>query len=120
MRDKRPARRGDIWWCDWNPGQGVEQAGRRPAVVVQADFITEEGFGSVIILALFPGSQGDDALHVGVEPSKLNGLTKGGAVKCEQIMTVSLNRLETYSGILEPRYMAKIDQALKMILGLRS
>ena len=119
MRDSRPVRRGDIWWADWNPSRGVEQAGRRPGLVVQADFITEENLGSVIVVAMSTGSHGDDALHVAVEPSKLNGLTQAGVVKCEQIMTVSIDRLETYSGILEPRYLDKVAQALKMILAIR-
>jgi hypothetical protein len=29
--------RGDIWVVDWSPGRGSEQAGMRPAVVVQTD-----------------------------------------------------------------------------------
>lgn len=103
---------------NWEPG-GVEQHGRRPALVLQTDFITEEGIGSVIVVALSTGSHGDDALHVGVEPSRLNGLTQAGAIKCEQVLTVSLARLESYIGILEPRYLDKVGDALKMILGLR-
>ncbi len=73
----------------------------------------------MVVLALSTGSQGDDALHVQVEPSKLNGLTSAGVIKCEQIMTVSTSRLETYSGVLEPRYVSKVELALKIILGLR-
>ncbi|HHY95809.1 MAG TPA: type II toxin-antitoxin system PemK/MazF family toxin [Firmicutes bacterium] len=30
-------RRGEIWLVDWNPGQGSEQAGMRPALVIQND-----------------------------------------------------------------------------------
>ncbi|HWD42005.1 MAG TPA: type II toxin-antitoxin system PemK/MazF family toxin [Fimbriimonas sp.] len=119
MRDKRPLRRGDIWWVDWNPSRGVDQSGRRPALILQANYISDEGIGSVIVAAISTGTHGDEALHVGVEPSPLNGLTKAGVVKCEQIMTVSVDRLETYSGILEGRYQQQVDHALRMILALR-
>jgi mRNA interferase MazF len=119
MRSNRPIKRGDIWWIDWNPGRGVEQVGRRPSLVVQDDIINEENTGSVIVLALSTGSHGDDALHVAIEPSRLNGLSRGGVIKCEQLMTVSTDRFETYSGILEPRQMSLVEHALKMILRLR-
>jgi len=87
--------------------------------VIQADFITQTGLGSAIVLAMTTGSHGDDALHVSIEPSKLNGLNQAGVVKCEQIMTVAVDRLEAYSGILEQRYLEKVEHALKMILVLR-
>lgn len=119
MRNRRPIRRGDIWWVDFNPARGSEQAGRRPALVVQADLITQENFGTVVVLAMSTGSHGDDALHVEVEPSPLNGLTQAGVVKCEQVLTVAADRLESYSGIVEPRYLEKVERALRVVLGLR-
>ncbi len=97
----------------------MEQEGRRPCVVVQADFADAANLGSVTIVAMSTDSHGDDALHVHVDPSPLNGLCQPGVVKCEQILTASVERLETYSGILEPRYVARVDHALKMILALR-
>lgn len=104
---------------DFNPARGSEQAGRRPALVLQADFITEEKIGTVIVLAMSTGSHGDDALHITVEPSRLNGLTHTGVVKCEQILTVAEDRLATYIGIAEPRVMERVTESVKMILGLR-
>ncbi len=120
MGDRRRIRRGDVWWLDWNPSRGAEQAGRRLALIVQADFMNEEQIGSIVVLAMSTGSHGDDALHVDVPPSRLNGLSHQGVIKCEQVLTVSVDRLETYSGILEPRYMERVNYALKMILGLQS
>ena len=114
----RPLRRGDLYWVSWNPNRGVEQEGKRPSVIVQADYVTEGRGKSLIVLALSTGSHGDDALHVSVEPSPLNGLSFAGVVKCEQIMTIDRIRLEGYIGILEPRSLAKVDHSLRMILGL--
>ncbi len=103
---------------DFNPARGPEQAGRRPALVLQADFITEENPGTVIVAAMSTGTHGDDELHVHVEPSRLNGLTMPCVVKCEQLLTLSANRLDRYSGILEPRYLKKVEETLTLILGL--
>lgn len=118
MRSSRPIRRGDLYWIEWRPSRGLEQDGTRPSLVVQADYITEAEGRSLIVLALSTGSHGDDALHVSVEPSRVNGLTHAGVVKCEQIMTVDRARLRGYIGILEPRYLEKVEHSLRMILGL--
>lgn len=123
MKDKRPIRRGEIWWVDFNPARGSEQAGRRPALVLQSDLLTSQGVRTVVVAAMSTGSHGpetlgDDVIHINVEPSRLNGLVHSGVVKCEQVLTVAVDRLETYSGVLEPRLLQKVERALRVILGL--
>lgn len=86
--------------------------------MVQADYITEENSETVIVLAMSTGSHGDDALHVEVQPSPLNGLTKVGVVKCEQVLTVASERLISYRGIIEPRHLGQVEDSLRMVLGL--
>ena len=119
-KTSHPLRRGQIWWVDWHPHRGSEQAGRRPALIVQTDLGNEEAdYGLTIVAAMSTGLQGDDALHVSVEPSSLNGLDRAGVVKCEQLMTITKARLDGYIGVLEPRFMVQVDNALKRILALK-
>lgn len=57
-------------------------------------------------------------VHVNVDPSPLNNLSRPGYVKCEHLMTISRLRLDGYIGTLEPRYMAAVNTALVDVLGL--
>ncbi len=65
------------------------------------------------------GGHDDNLLHVPVEPTKLNGLSKPGVVRCEQILTISKARLVGYIGQLEPRTLGLVEDNLKDILELR-
>lgn len=119
MKISRPVRRGQIWWVNWNPNRGSEQAGRRPALVFQADFANGlEEYDLTIVLAMSSSGHEDIASHIQVEPSSLNGLSKPGFVKCEQIMTISKSRLDGLIGVIEPRYLAQIEIAVKDLLSL--
>jgi len=39
-------------------------------------------------------------------------------VKCEQILTISKERLVEKIGSLEPKYIEKIETAVRLVLGL--
>lgn len=118
VRD-HPVRRGQIWWVNWEQGRGSEQHGRRPALVIQSNAANEvDAYGLVIVLAMSTGGHRENLLHVPVEPSKLNGLSQGGVVRCEQILTIAKERLDGYIGQLEPRYLAAIEQNVRDILSL--
>lgn len=114
----RPLRRGQIYWVDWEPQRGSEQAGRRPALVIQANIPNELDDYNATIVAAISSDSDSERLRVKVEPSQMNGLSKKSIVKFEQIMTISKNRLDGYIGILEPRYIAQVDEALRDVLNL--
>lgn len=111
-------KRGEIYWLDWNPARGSEQAGRRPALIVQNDpFNRNSGYPNTIILAL--STQGRDIpTHIVLEPDKANGLREISYIKCEQLLTVSKDRLNERVGEVTPEQLQKVDQALKRVLAL--
>lgn len=118
-RSDRRVRRGEIWIVEWEPHRGSEQAGTRPSLIIQADEANElEHYGNTIVLAMSTTPPVDEAVHIPIEPSRLNGLTKTGIVRCEQVFTISKSRLGAKLGFLEPRYMEKVDEALRSILSL--
>jgi mRNA-degrading endonuclease toxin of MazEF toxin-antitoxin module len=57
-------------------------------------------------------------LHVRVAASKRTGLRAASFVKCEQVMTVSKDRLSAPIGRLDAREMAEVDLAIALSLGL--
>jgi len=118
MHHRDVVRRGEIYWLDWNPPRGSEQAGRRPALVVQNDpFNTNPRYPNTVVVALTTKGR-DIPTHIIIEPSANNGLRERSYAKCEQLMTVSKDRLEELIGELDNAVMARVESALKRVLAL--
>ncbi len=110
-------RRGDIFYADLNPVVGSEQGGIRPVVVVQND-VGNKYSPTVIIAAIT--SQIDKAklpTHVELQ-SKDYGLEKDSVILLEQLRTIDKRRLKEKITILDQDIMKKVDEALKVSLGL--
>lgn len=100
--------RGDIWIVNWNPSRGSEQNGLRPSLVIQNDMgSANPNYGNVIVAAISSKSP-DLPIHVEIKPDASNGLKEKSFVKCEQIMTISKDRLETRIGSLDTESMEKV------------
>ncbi len=110
--------RGEIWLVDWSPGRGSEQLGQRPALVVQNDYGNHAvGYPNTIVAAI--SSQGKDIpFHISLQKSKSSGLKNDSFVKCEQILTISKNRLIRKWGKIGADELAQVDIALKLSLEL--
>lgn len=83
--------RGEIYWIDWSPSRGSEQAGRRPGLVISADPINR-AFPVCTVLAVttrIRDSQIAVTLPAGVMPRQ-------SQVMPWQVMTVSHDRLEEF------------------------
>jgi len=112
-------RRGDIFWVDWSPGRGSEQTGRRPALIVQADAANRHPrYPNTIVAAVSTKGRAEVSVHVLVEPSAENGLSSVSYVKCEQLQTVDKSRLEERLGWLSEADLARVEEALRIMLGL--
>ncbi len=109
-------KRGDIYWVDWGAGKGSEQAGIRPALVIQND-IGNEVSPNTIIASLTTAPNKPYPFLV-VFTSKESGLDKSGAVDLASIMTISKTRLKGKCGELNARKMEEVNTALKVSLGL--
>ena len=114
----RLIRRGDLFWVDWSPARGSEPAGRRPALVVQRDAGNAAvGYPNTVVVAV--SSQGRDIpFHVRVRPNAQNGLKNTSFVKCEQIFTLSKERLGAKLGTLRPEDMRSVNDAIRLNLAL--
>ena len=111
-------KRGDVVLCDLNPIVGTEQAGIRPAVILQID-CANAGSPHTIIAPLT--SKIRDAIlpsHVPV-PAGTGGLSQDSVVLCEQIRVIDKRRIIKVLGRLDNEpYLARLAQALRGILGL--
>jgi len=111
-------RRGQLWVVDWSPGRGSEQLGRRPTLVIQTDAANRNArYPNTIVLTL--STKGLPVTsHIEIQPSPTNGLQETSWVKCEQIMTISKERLNVQLGQLSAGDMARVESALRRVLVL--
>ncbi len=120
MTDLPSPRRGEIWMVDFNPSRGSEQAGVRPALVIQNDTgNSSPRYPNTIVLAM--STKGRPVpFHVRLEPSKANGLRETTFVKCEQILTITKARLlgGRALGRLTAGQMEKAEIAILLSIGV--
>jgi mRNA interferase MazF len=110
------ASRGEVWLVDLNPTRGHEQAGTRPALVVSADEFNHGPAGLVILVPMTTTERGIP-LHVRVDPPE-GGLSRRSFIKCEDVRSVSEQRLVRHLGVVSPDTLALVADRLRIVLEL--
>ena len=108
-------RRGEVWLVNWNPARGSEQAGKRPALVIQNDIGNEKAPTTIVSaisssVQLFP-------INVEINPPE-GGLDHPSIIKTSQILTIARERLEKRLGRVSKEKMNDVDRAIKLSLAL--
>ena len=110
--------RGDVYQVRFNPTEGSEQAGTRPAVIVTRNSINQ--YSPVILVTPFTDARNvtrhyptDVLVH-----APEGGLTVDSVALCVQTRVISKSRLLYYRGTLSPSTMAQIERALRVALNL--
>jgi len=110
------AHRGEIWLTDLGDPIGREQAGMRPVVVVSADPLNQSKAGVVIVVPCTTTPRGLPS-HIEIEPGP-SGLDEVTYAKCEDVKSVSEQRLVARLGVIRPDTQAGISRALRFLLDL--
>ena len=107
--------RGEIWLVDFGDPIGTEQTGRRPAVVISADRLNQSRAGVVIVVPCTTRRRGLPS-HVELDPhsSDLDELTYA---KCEDIKSISEQRLIAKLGNADEEALFEMAKALSFLLG---
>jgi mRNA interferase MazF len=108
------ARRGEIWLVDMGDPIGTEQAGRRPAVVISADRLNESRAGIVIVIPCTTRYRGLPS-HVELDPRD-SGLDEVSYAKCEDVMSVSDQRVISKLGDVHDEALFQMAKALSFLL----
>jgi mRNA interferase MazF len=106
-----PPRRGEIYWVDFNPSRGSEQAGRRPAVVISQDSFNSR-MPTVVVAAIT--SQLKPAAYVVVNLPENRPLRLASQILAFQVTTIDKSRLESYAGELDTVQLGQLKNALRM------
>jgi mRNA interferase MazF len=110
-------RRGEVWLVNFNPAQGSEQKGIRPALIIQND-IGNEVSPVTIVAAISPVIKAYP-INVEIKPSE-SGLERDSVVKLNQIRTVDKKRLIRKLGEVSSSKMKAVNSSLMLSLGLQS
>ncbi len=109
---------GDVLWANLPPPDGHEQAGTRPAILVQADADDDLLTTRTIIPVTrnlhalrFPGT-------VRVEPSKSNGLSEPSVLLGFAITTLDKAKVGGKLGTLDRTSIVRLKRALQRFLQL--
>ena len=116
-------RRGDILFIDFNPVRGREQSGFRPAAILSSDEMNKSPLGLVMVVpgtttarrnkfgVLVPN-------HLEVLPTTTNGLNSATYFMCEQLRSVSLDRLKNKLGFLTDDELDSLSEIAILLLDL--
>ncbi|GBG55566.1 Endoribonuclease EndoA [bioreactor metagenome] len=110
-------KRGDIYYANLSPVVGSEQGGLRPVLVVQND-VGNKYSPTVIVAAITSQiSKAKLPTHVEINAKECN-LEKDSVILLEQMRTIDKRRLKEKVTHLTDEVMNKVDDAMKISLGL--
>lgn len=108
--------RAEIWLADFGDPVGREQSGRRPAVVVSADPLNDSPAGVVIVVPTTTTVRGLPS-HIEIDPDD-SGLDETCYAKCEDVKSISDQRLIAHLGAVGEEAMFQIARSLRFLLDL--
>ena len=118
-------RRGEVYFVNLDPTKGREQKGSRPVLVVSSDAVN----ANPLVVVVIPGTNAthipkDYPVNVRV-PREESGLESDTVFLGFQVRALDPGRFvrpsgqpATPAGVLTPEAMARVDDALRLVLGL--
>jgi mRNA interferase MazF len=116
MKQNTPPQRGEIWTVDLHPVRGQKMGTQWRALVIS---VNELNHGPAGIATVLPVSEIDQRIATHVKmPSGEAGLTQNGFVKCEEVRSVSIERLTNRVGAVKPVTLATVMRNVGVLLGI--
>lgn len=111
-------RRGEIYRVSFDPTVGHEIKKTRPALVIQNDIGNRYSPLTIVAAITSKVSPVPYPVEVVIEPTSTNGLGVRSAIRLDQIRTVDRQRLIKRLGQIDRSIMTKVDEAIRISLGL--
>lgn len=112
-----PPSRGDVWRVDFEPVRGHEQGRSRPALIISNDVLNHGPAGLVTVMPITSKAKPIRSF-LRVQPPE-GGLPQVSYIICDQVRTISKDRLGKRFGSVSASTMAEVDERLKFLLDLR-
>lgn len=108
--------RGEVWDLHFDPANGHEQGATRPGLILSED-IFNEGPAEMVVVAPITRTQRKIRWHVPVAAPE-GGLSTESFIQCEDVRSVSKQRLKRRRGRVSPPVMQQVEDRLRILLGL--
>lgn len=110
-------KRGDILYADLSPVIGSEQGGVRPVLVIQNDIGNKYSLTVIVSAITSQINKAKLPTHIEISAPEY-GLPKDSVVLLEQIRTIDKKRLREKIGHFDDEMMNKVNECLKISIGL--
>lgn len=111
-------RRGEIWWGSLPAPDGSGPGLRHPVLILQSNPFNDSAIATVII-AVITSNVALARAHGNVRLSRAeSGLPKVSVVNVSQMYTLDKRRLAECVKALPPQIMERVDEGVKLVLGL--
>jgi mRNA interferase MazF len=90
----------------------------RPAVVVQADALTESGLGSIILCLLNSTLVEAPLIRLTIEPASENGLQRPSQIMVDKLLAVSRDRITEVVGRINDEQILQLNRTLAFVVGI--
>jgi len=108
--------RGEIWLVNLDPTLGREQAGTRPALVISENLFNQS-YADLVIVIPITSQNKNIRSHVPVAKGE-GGLTLESYAKCEDVRSISKQRLKKRLGKVSEQTVEKIEEKLRFLMSL--
>lgn len=110
-------KRGEVYYANLGKGEGSEQSGKRPVLVIQNDIGNK--YSPTVIIAAITSQMTKTKIPTHVKINGLEyGLPKDSIVLLEQIRTIDKKRLDSFVGKLDDKIMNYVDRSCQISIGL--
>ena len=109
--------RGEVYVANLDPVFGSEQGSRWPVVIIQNDIGNKYSPTTIVAAITSQITQKVYPTEVRINAGEA-GLDKNSSILLNQIKTIDKRRLESLLGKLKNETMKKVDEAIKISLGL--
>jgi mRNA interferase MazF len=109
--------RGDIWIADLNPIRGSEQAGTRPVLIMQNDYLTQFTITFLAIPLTTNLRRANLPTSVSIRAGEA-GLNSNSVILCHQLRVLDQTRLIQKLGTVNQNTIVAVESALLFALGI--
>ncbi|WPQ59724.1 type II toxin-antitoxin system PemK/MazF family toxin [Paenibacillus polymyxa] len=113
----KQVQRGEIYFANFEKGEGCEQNGTRPVLIIQNDVGNRFSPTTIVALITSVTKKLDLPTHIEL-PNQISLLPYHSVVLLEQLKTIDKNRLEDRVSKLDQHYMQKVNEGLSISLGM--
>lgn len=110
-------KRGDVYFADLSPVVGSEQGGVRPVLIIQNDIGNRFSPTAIVAAITAQIQKAKLPTHIEIDAKKY-GFERDSVILLEQIRTIDKQRLTDKITHLDDEMMDRVDEALKISLGL--